>query len=316
MGNQTSAQNFIESFIERLPDTHPLVGEFRAALAGDIDPQSPIENQGLWEITLLSMGGNLKSMSGHSRLFIAIERSSYEPTRLMRSGDMPGAVSLLQTDPVISMFLWPDAITAMQCCKEEKQLLAVRAAIASEVLLSYVAAADAELASTNQSSFICLIPGEHAPGKNPTSLFFECLRNAIGVKSLPAFLDHPKAKGLSLDMSTLKRWSAGSHCPDPVWLRPILKAFFDDPDYSPINSRYIAAKHLSLIGFFTQKMVTKTLKLPAMSEQASVMRPWPDYPFGYSNCESWMQSRYPYWFDYHLKQKQVLHDRGEKRPIV
>lgn len=315
-GKQHASSSFGLEFLDRLPVEFPLEGEMRAAFNGDVGAQSRMDKLGPWELFFLGSGEDLQGMSGRGRLLIAIERASREPFCLIRAGAISVAVALMCDDPLISLFLWPDVVEAMEQCKTPKQLPPAQAAIATEVLLSYVAAADAELASTDESTFACLLPGDHAPGKNPTSLFFAYLRDAIGAKSMRAFLDHPKAKKLSLDMATVKRWSAGTHCPDLVWLRPVLKAFFGDASYSPIANRYWGARYFSLIGYLAQTVATRAQKQPAMSEQALAFRPWPSYPFGYSDCASWMQSRYPYWFDYHLKQRRLLSDgEREKRPM-
>lgn len=315
-GKQHATSNFGLEFLDRLPVEIPILGEMRAAFNGDVSARCRMENIGPWELFFLGSGEELLNMSGRGRLLVAIERACCEPTRLISAGAISEAVAVMRADPVISLFLWPEVIEVMEECKSAKQLPPAQAAIATEVLLSYVAAADAELASADESIFACLMPGEQAPGKNPTSLFFAYLRDAIGAKSLQALLDHPKAEKLSLDMATLKRWSAGSHYPDPVWLRPVLQAFFSDASYAPITNRYWGARYFSLIGYFAQTVATRAQQQPVMSEQALAFRPWPSYPFGYSNCESWMQSRYPYWFDYHLKQRQVLTDGArEKRPM-
>jgi len=315
-GKQRASSTFGLEFLDRLPVEFPLAGELRAALNGDVGAQSRMESLGAWETHFLGSGEELQAMSGRGRLLVAIERASCEPSRLIRAGAISEAVAVMRSDPVISLFLWPDVVEAIERCQSAKQLPPAQAAIATEILLSYVAAADAELASAEESTFACLIPGEHAPGKNPTSLFFSYLSGAIGVKRMQAFLDHPKAQKLSLDIATLKRWSAGTHCPDPVWIRQVLNEFFGDASYAPVTNRYWGARYFSFIGYLAQTIATRAQKQPAMMEQALAWRPWPNYPFGYSNCESWMQSRYPYWFDYHLKQRRALSDgEREKRPM-
>lgn len=315
-GKQRASSNFGREFLNRLQVEAPIVGEMRAAFEGDVSSLTRMENMGPWESFFLGAGEELLGMSGRGRLLVAIERASKEPMELIRSGAILEAVSVMRSDPVISLFLWPDVVEAMEKCNTAIQLLPAQAAIATEILLSYVAAADAELASADESIFDSLLPGDHAPGKNPTSLFFAYLRDATGATSLRTFLEHPKAQKISLDMTTLKRWSAGTHCPDLVWLRPVLNAFFGDASYSPVTNRYWGARYFSLIGYLAQTIATRAIKQPPMSEQALAFRPWPNYPFGHSNSESWMQSRYPYWFDYHLKQRQLLSDGSrEKRPM-
>jgi hypothetical protein len=315
-GKQRASSSLGLEFLDRLPAEFPLADELRAALNGDVGAQSRMESLGPWETHFLGAGEDLERMSGRGKLLLAIERASREPINRIKSGAIQEAVALMGSDPVLSLFLWPEALEAMGQCNTARQLLPVHAAIATEVLLSYVAAADAELASADESAFACLLPGAHAPGKNPTSLFFAYLRDAISVKSLLAFLEHPKAKRLSLDMATLKRWSAGSHFPDPVWLRPVVKAFFGDASHSPVLNRYWGAKYLNLIGYLAQRVVENVQTASLTSEQVLALRPWPAFPFGHADCESWMQARYSYWFDYHLKQKRLPgRESREKRPM-
>lgn len=315
-GKQLASSSLGLAFLDRLPVEFPLADELRAALNGDVGAQSRMESLGPWETHFLGAGEDLQRMSGRGRLVVAIERASCKPMCLIRDGAISEALAVMHADPVLSLFLWPEALEAMGRCNTPLSLLPAQAAVAIEVLLSYLAAADAELASADESAFACLLPGAHAPGKNPTSLFFTYLRDAIGVKSLRAFLEHPKAKQLSLDMATLKRWSAGSHFPDPVWLRLVVKAFFGDASHSPVLNRYWGARYLNLIGYLAQTVVEKVQSPSLTSDQVLALHPWPDYPFGYSDCESWMHARYPYWFDYHLRQRQALSDgTREKRPM-
>lgn len=304
-----------KAVLDRLPPDSPITDEFRVALNGNTDLHNRKEQRGLWELFFLGAGEDLNRLSGRGALLLSIEQASHEPTRLIRDGAIDEAVETMCADPVLGLFLWPEVVDAMGRCKAAEKFLPAQAAVACEVLLSYVAATDAELATSDESTLACLLPGEHAPGKNPTSLFFGYLRETVGAKSLRDFFNHPKAKTLALDMATLKRWSAGSHCPDLVWLRALLHAFFGDSSFPPVLNRYWGARYLSLIGYFSQILAERAKKLPTASGAPSPLSPWPSYPFGYSSCESWIQSRYPYWFKYHLEQRQARPDsEQEKRP--
>jgi hypothetical protein len=159
-----------------------------------------------------------------------------------------------------------------------------------------------------------VIPSSLDIGKNPTSLFFSYLKKSIGVKSMNSLLEHPKAKNLSLDMTTLKRWSAGTHHPDPVWLRPLVKAFFGDADYAPVWNRYWAAKNLNLIGHLGQTVSERACHFKGTDEEINLL-PWPDYPFGFSGFEEWAAARYPFWLDYHRESKKEATKDGVERPM-
>jgi hypothetical protein len=315
-GKQRAKPSLVLEFLDKVSVEFPLGDDFRAALKGDIQAQNRMDMLGPWEKHFLGAGEDLERMSGRGKLLLTIERASREPINRIKSEAIKEAVALMRSDPVISPFLWQDVVEAMEQCNTALQLLPAQAAVAIEVLLSYLAAADAELASADESTFLCLLPSRHVPGKNPTSRFFAYLRDAIGVKSLQALLDHPKANRLSLDIATLKRWSAGSHCPDPAWLRPVVKAFFGNASHSPVWNRYWGARYLNLTGYLAQTVMEKVQSPSLTSEQVLALRPWPAYPFSHTDCESWMQARYPYWFDYHLKQKRLPgRESREKRPM-
>ena len=192
-GKQRASPKLGLEFLSKLPAEFPLGDELRAAFNGDVHAQNRLDEMGSWETHFLGSGEDLERMSGRGRLLLGIERASREPINLIGGGAIHEAVALMRSDPVISLFLWQGVVEAMERCNTALQLLPAQAAIAAEVLLSYLAATDAELASADESTFSCLLPCSHAPGKNPTSRFFAYLRDAIGAKSLKALLDHPKA---------------------------------------------------------------------------------------------------------------------------
>jgi hypothetical protein len=315
-GKQPASPHVVAEFLDRIPADVPLAHEMRAALNGDADAQSLLDSTGIWETHFLAAGHNLQRMSGRGALLLAIERASSEPMRLIRSGEVLDAVARLRADPLLSMFLWSEVVDAMEQYETAAQLLPAQAAIATEILLCYLAAGDAELSIEGESAFACLLPGAHATGRNPTSLFFDYLRKTIGVKSMMALLAHPNAASLELDLTTLKRWSAGTHVPEPEVLMRILEAFFGDTTYAPVRYRYWGARYLNFIGYVAQTTATKARKLQDVPEVARALRPWPKYPYGHPDCESWMQARYPYWFGFHLKKRKLLPDgTREKRPM-
>ncbi|WP_454741362.1 hypothetical protein [Cupriavidus necator] len=216
---------------------------------------------------------------------------------------MVEAVEQLSADPLMSRFLWPEASAIFQRAKDAKGLAPLQASLVMELHISCITAWDVELGtkSSTGDSFICdVLPGADLSGRNPTALLFRWLMREAGCKSIAALHAHPKASGISLDMLTLKRWSSGSHHPSVTWLRLLVGALFEDADYLPAWARYWGAKHLNMLGFLSQRLSAIACRLGADAEQ---YRPWPSYPFGHNSYGAWVQARYPYWLDYHRRQR-------------
>jgi hypothetical protein len=63
--------------------------------------------------------------------------------------------------------------------------------------------------------------------------------------------------------------------------------------YEPIWKRFYLANFLNFMGHLAEKFVT-------LGESSSaLLRPWPDYPFGYATFEEWAAARYAYWHAFH-----------------
>lgn len=219
------------------------------------------------------------------------------PQQLIEQGNFPQAAEVLAKSEYLSLFLWPEALSLIKSAQNIDALLPLQASVALEVQLSISAGMDVE-ANESESAGQCVMPSAAQPGCNPTKLFFEYLKKASGASTIRELAEHKGLAGQPLEMATLKRWSAGSHHPDRVWLRPIIKAIWGDADYAAAWNRYWAAKHLNYIGYFAQ-LISKRAQKYAGTENELLLLPWPKYPFGYDCFEDWVEVRYPFWLSYH-----------------
>lgn len=313
-GKQPARPDVCAELLRKIPADSAIGVLLQGALDGDEDAKNEMERIGLWESFLLGIGYNWENAGVRGRLILSLERACAGPAKLIARGDLQSATQSLCADPVISLFLWPQAVELLNRCHSASQLLPLQAAISLEVQLSFLAAADVDI-DGRESSFSSLLPNAQAPGHNPTTLFFEYLKTTIGIKSMNALLEHKKATNLQLDMATLKRWSAGSHHPDPAWLRPLVKAFFDDADFPPAWNRYWAAKNLNLIGYLAQTLSRRAHRLIGTAQENCLL-PWPSYPFGFSGFEDWVEVRYPFWLSYHQKSKEGYLKDGEEKQVL
>ncbi len=307
-GTQAANISLVRDLLGRLPADAANFQEMRAAADGDVQAQQHMQAMGIWEAYFRGAFGEKEQLTLHRRHILEIERASTEPHNLVRQGRLAEAMEHLASDPLMTRFFWPEATAIFNRAAYEKQLVPLQASLAMEVHLSCLVAWDVELqlgeCSTTGSLLRDVLPSAESPGCNPTSLFFRWLKREVAAKSMQSFLEHPKARGLSLDIVTLKRWSRGSHHPSVTWLRPLVGAFFGDADYAPAWSRYWGAKHLNMLGYLAQQLSERVAAVQGTGQESALL-PWPAFPFGYTSFEEWGQARCGYWLAYHHRKGQA-----------
>lgn len=302
-GKQKASEATVIEFLNKLPGDAPILIELRAAVLGDVRAQEKFDNLGPWELFLLGMKRELSTLESRLRFVIDLERASMAPLRQLVKGNLGEAAELIGANPMTSVFVWPEVSSLLNTYISRKELVPLQASIAMEVHLSILAAWEVDLALKDGASFSRFVPRADSPRKNPAALFFRDLKSRIGAKTLREFADHPKLQRLSLDMTTLKRWSAGTHYPDPIWLGPIIQSCFHEADRESVWNDYWATRQINFIGYYCQLLRGKALRI-ANTDEASKLLPWPSYPFGYATFENWIGDRYPIWLDYHRSRSQ------------
>ncbi|MRR49657.1 MAG: hypothetical protein EG825_01880 [Rhodocyclaceae bacterium] len=267
-----------------------------AAISGDEDATRRLDEMGLWEAFLLG-AQNGRPLLDHAAHILSIERASSAPQHAVEQGNFKDAASLLAKDELLSMYLWPEAFSLIESAQTLDSLLLLRASVALEVQLSILAAMDVQ-SGLAESIVQRVMPRADQPGWNPTKLLFTYVLKENGLSTIQALYEHKPLNGQRLELSTLKRWSAGSHFPNQVWFGPIVKALWGDANYAPAWNHYWAAKHLNYVGYLAQTFSEAARKLEGTDNEAKY-RPWPHYPFGYSCFEDWAQARFPVWKTYH-----------------
>jgi hypothetical protein len=245
---------------------------------------------------------DLSTLTPRSAHILAIEQACAEPFRLVNQGRLTEASQLLLADSLMQRFFWPEAIDIFNYHTEAQQLVPLQASISIEVLLSDLAACDAEygpsLFETKESLMADILPTPERLDCNPTKLFFDWLKKQTGARSIDAMLNDKRCEGLEVDLVTLKRWSSGKHLPNPHLLQNLADAFFGKADQPAVWVRYWGAKYLNFIGYIAQECSQRAENLIATGIENSC-RPWPNLPFGHTSFESWCHTRYLYWHEYH-----------------
>lgn len=298
-GKQPAKQSMLFEMMASLSPENPWRSELAAAVAGNQQANQRLTQMGLWEAYLQGASKG-KPLSARQQYICSIERASRLPQQLIEQGAFSQAAEVLAKDEYLSLFLWPEALNLIDSAQNIDALLPLNASVALEVLLSILAGMDVE-ADESASAGQCVMPSAVQPGCNPTKLFFEYLKRESRASTMRELAEHKGLAGQPLEMATLKRWSAGTHHPDPVWLRPIIKAIWGDADYAAAWDRYWAAKYLNYIGYLAQLISGRAQKYVGTDTEL-LLYPWPKYPFGYDCFEDWVEVRYPFWLSYHRQQ--------------
>jgi hypothetical protein len=307
-----AAEQLMQKLVEICP-TAALAPVMAAVSRGDAAAQAAFADMGTWEVALYDqVHGSAGPLTAHNRFILEIERACEAPFASARQHHMAEAVALLAEHPLMRNFLWPEATAALLAAANLEALLPMRASVALEIRLSLIAIADVtldEVAQNDASHFTNLLPSAENPTRNPTALFFAWMKRAAGATTIEAMLSNPSPGRRCADITTLKRWSSGSHHPRVEWLRLFSKELFGDPDYKPLWSRYWAATYLNFIGYLAETCRREALARPCLP-QAAAWSPWPRLPFNNSTIASWLATRYPLWLDFHRARLAVADAAG------
>ena len=296
-----AAERLMQELVGIFPNT-ALAPIMAAVSHGDAAAQAAVAAMGTWELALYDQEhGSAGPLSAHNRFILEIEHACKAPFASARQHRMAEVVALLSEHPLMRNFLWPEATDALLAAADPLALLPVQASVALEIRLSLIAIADVtlgEVAPNTPSHFTGLLPSAENPARNPTALFFAWMKRAAGAATIEAMLSNRSPGRLFADVTTLKRWSNGSHHPRVEWLRLFSKELFGDPDYKPLWSRYWAATYLNFIGHLAETCL-RGVRAGARLPQAAAWSPWPRLPFDNCTIESWLATRYPLWLDFH-----------------
>lgn len=309
LSNKVLLNDLIGSFFDA-----PFVSLFEEARDGNEQASAKINAMGPWETFLNGRhGATFENLPAQSRFILEIERACKEPFLLIQANRYSEATELLETHPVMQLFLWPQALTILSSAKSKDKLPPLQVAVALEIRLSLIALVDAtvtdSITSEAYSNFSCLVPSCEQQ-RNPTSLFFYWLKKEVGASKIEEIADDRKDRNLEIDITTLKRWSSGSHHPSQNWLSTIAQEVFGDAQYEPLWNMYWASIYLNFLGYMAQTCRGKAVRLIGTPMENNLM-PWPNLPFGHDSIESWFESRYPIWIEYHRNRAENFEESRE-----
>lgn len=293
-------------------DAPSLFDDMRLALEGCEQARERLENLTLIESMYLGFGIEPDTWERRHCHQILMERAGRHAQQLFEAGDTPGAVEYISTHPLLSALVWPEALEVLRGATSLNAALPVTIAMAMDAHLGWLAAwdlDDAEGRKLPAPQFACLLPSTAQRGRNPTSLLFDELKRRLAVSSVPEILDNGHGEP-EVEIGTLYRWSSGKNFPEAKTLSKVMTAhgLLDERDilYRQLN----AARLVNLLGYLSQDLASKALE----NREPTAWWPWPAYPFGHLDFESWAADRYPFWLAYHRKHGATLAGLAKSTP--
>lgn len=256
------------------------------------------------EALLLGSGFRHDAWCRRHRHLVLMERVGIQAQIMLIQGDRAGAVELIASHPISQALLWPGVLEALQQGEDLQSLAPVTMAMALDANLGWLAAwdiDDAEKFGLPRPILSRVLPSTSRPGRNPTSLLFEEFKSRIGMPSAAKILEK---SSVPVDASTIYRWSSGKQLPDEGTLAALMRAhgLSHSHEQEPIYRQLGAAKLVNLIGYLAQRLSKKGKELGS----SAAAWPWPAYPFGHADFESWAARRYPFWLDFHRQKEKTL----------
>lgn len=298
-GESLNQDQLGQDFLKLIPQDSEFFERFSLAVNGDKDARTWVENQGIWSMFYLHKTLYGEKLSYSQSFLVQIEKACLGPEQRFKQGDYRSVAKELRQDELMRRLITESVIEQISNLTSQISWDFISSSVAIEILISHLAAIDAEHSMDSQvSNLMSLLPSD---GKNPTQRYFAWIKHQIGAKSIGQILEDPRAEKLKIDLQTLKQWSSGRYFPSEIWLEPVLKAFLNQKTIKQAWVKYFGARYLNFIGYTATRIEGRVRTINAEHPEFDT-KPWPHYPFENTNIEDWCSVRYPYWYEYHRAQ--------------
>jgi len=297
------AKAVLPSAIESLGSTW--AAEFSKALDGD---EFKLGNMGSWQSYIYGCAkkGDLwpPKLTPIAQYFVDVEEALREPTKAWIKGDLARCADLLEASPVMALCLLPGATDRLRNAVTVEQITGFRAMVMLELMLTYIAASDAQATVdglSDKPEFDGLFPNLLAEQlSEPNVLFFDWLAEYSGAGTkLVNLIPQINKPAMDFDIDSarrqLRRWKSGEASPSLDVLDAIFRKLYGDKAKEKGNPR---RKDWDLSWF----KATATRRINFMMKiigPLSRLRE-PVFPFGFETFQDWRANRYGHWYRYWL----------------
>lgn len=287
-------------------DVPSLFADIKQALDGCEQARQRVEQLTLIETLLIGFGIEPDTWQRRHCHQVLMESAGRRAQQLFETGDTPGAVEYITTHPLLNALVWPEAQEVLRGATSLNDLRPLTTAMAMDAHLGWLGAWDLDDAENRElpvPQFASLLPSKRHPGRNPTSLLFDELKRRLEVSTITEMMDRGH-RVPDVEVGTLYRWSAGKNFPDVGTMSKVMEAHGVLDDRDILYRQFSATKLINLLGWLGQNISTKTREHGEPPPPA--LWPWPAYPHGHPDFESWAAERYPFWLDFHQERRAAL----------
>lgn len=283
----------------------PWADEFSKALDGK---ESEVGNLGSWRSYIYGCskkdGQWPPKLGAIAQHFVDVEEALKEPTKAWVADDLNRCADLLEAAPIMELYLWPGAVDRLRNAATIEQLTGLRGMVMLELMLSLIAAIDAQATVDGLSAkpeFDGLFPDLSAEQlSQPNALFFDWLADYSGAGTeLASFIPqiNKAAKDFDIDSAKrqLRRWKRGDAFPSLDVLDAMFRKLYGDKAKEKGNPR---RKDWGL-SWFKATATRRINFLMGIIGPLSRFRE-PVFPFGFETVHDWRASRYLHWYRYWL----------------
>ena len=283
----------------------PWAPEFRKALNGE---ESSFSNLGSWQCYIYAMAKvdetwppQINAIGQH---FIAIEEALKAPTLAWQQDDLYRCADILEACPALAPYLWPGAVDRLRNAKSIEKVTELRAMVMLELMLSYLAAWDAQTCAdgfSDHAVFDRIFPDLSTTTlAEPNALYFDWLEVYSGTENklatfIPQISKPEKDSDIGSSRRQLRRWKSGEIFPSNDVLDAMFRKLYgykaNEKDDPRRNDWYLS-----------WRMATATRRISFMMGIIGPLSRFrePVFPFGFESIQEWRTSRYPHWYKYWL----------------
>lgn len=293
-------------------DAPSLIDVLRRAIDGCPEAWRRVENLTRIEALFVGFGIEPNAWQRKHCHTVLMERAGRHIQKLFETGDTASAVEYITNHLLLRELVWPEAVDVLKAATSQTDAFPVTTAMAMDAHLGWLAAWDLDDAASRKlpaPQFACLLPSTRIRGRNPTSLLFDELKRRLTVSTITEMMDSGDSVP-DVEVGTLYKWSSGKTFPDAETLSKVMEAHGLRNDRDILYQQFNAARLINLLGYLSEDIAAEIREL---GEPAAAW-PWPAYPFGYPDFESWVANRYPFWLAFHQKNGAALAELAKAAP--
>lgn len=273
------------------------------AAAGDTKARETLDSKSDYTAFIEGIGGTFNTI--HNAHLLAVEAAIQPIRRFTWSKDFSGAAKAIRADTLLQRFVPKEMLDTFDAEPTEERLALIKITSILETHLSLIAASEIQRQVMGKLPIACfdaLLPTKSIHSHSPNALFFAWFKRVSKSRSLASMARKLELAGQTINTPSLKRWNLGKVLPDQKSMKILSEVLMTKEDLESVDYMRFSAKMLNFIGHLAETTRIKAEQLIANGFNGNLGH-WPEYPFGCNDYVEWVNTRYRYWYEFHLEQQ-------------